>query len=178
MIENKSSAQRWADKMLTMVNFAGSLTELVTASHPTKRVGCVIVDAEMTEIVGFGYNGCAMGEHPTDDESSDLHSEVNALVKANTRLQIKPQSLVMIVTIPPCGKCAGYVLNARTVGLVITHGTIGEYSEMFDPSDGVELLVKCGIPVLMIDLLIKAANDPDEQTEMMIAAIRKGLAGE
>jgi len=170
-------------------DFAESLTCLVTASHPTRRVGCVIIDQDVTEVVAFGFNGVAQGQSITDDESGDQHAEVNAMVKVSSRFPMELRSMIMIVTTPPCKKCAGYILNAAYIGLLVTHHDleahqiVREYDDLedkgqclFDPTDGVELLMNAGIPVIDWELLAVASRDPSIDSEETIAQIREDLA--
>ena len=76
------------------------------------KVGVVITNLEMTNIVSIGYNGGAKGDtnNSCTGETGNctcLHSEINAL--------IKPRSLdgkIMFITHLPCLMCSKAITNA------------------------------------------------------------------
>jgi deoxycytidylate deaminase len=167
---------RWAKKMMTAWHLAQELSRLALPSHPLRKVGCVIVTEDFKYVAAIGYNGCPPGEDPKEDESSDLHAEVNALMKLENHWP--SQSLVMLVTTAPCFKCAGYVLASNKIKTMIApmarfkaqdarpiNGGRSIYlpgsdklSQLFEPSDGAKLLLSRKISVFAIEAIEMASN--------------------
>src|SRR2546421_2716179 len=78
------------------------------------QVGTVIANAELTQVLGIGYNGNARGLPNACDGTEPgrcgcLHSEQNSLVKAGASLPGK----VMFVTTSPCVMCAKLTINTN-----------------------------------------------------------------
>src|SRR5581483_184429 len=78
------------------------------------QVGSVITTADMTQVLGIGYNGNARGlpnqcDTTTPGSCGCLHSEQNALIKAGAQLPAK----VMFVSASPCVMCAKMAINAN-----------------------------------------------------------------
>jgi len=109
------------------------------------RVGCVITNLEMTEIVAYGYNGNYRGG-PNDCDDSEavggcgcIHAESNALIKAPYR----PGELIIFITASPCERCAKKILNAG-IHIVV-------YDEEYRDRTGIQLLKKNGVTVIQIE---------------------------
>jgi dCMP deaminase len=77
------------------------------------RVGTVITDALLSNVLGIGYNGNASGL-PNRCDSAEvgrcgcIHSEMNALVKAAGSVRDK----VVFVTTSPCPMCAKLIIQS------------------------------------------------------------------
>lgn len=107
------------------------------------RVGCVITDLDMNQVVSIGYNGNAHGLHNGCDyperpgNCGCLHAEDNAMVKADfTRFQ----EYRLFTTLSPCMACAKRIIQARRIREVF----IGE---LYRDESPVLLLASRGIPV-------------------------------
>lgn len=73
------------------------------------RVGCVITNADKTQVLSIGYNGQARGlqnhcQSVFPGECGCLHAEINALIKAH--------GPVLYCTTLPCPNCATAIINA------------------------------------------------------------------
>ncbi len=108
------------------------------------RVGTVITDSSLENVVGIGYNGNAKGLPNCCDSSVPgvcgcIHSEVNALVKAPGGVRDK----VVFVTDSPCVMCAKLMVNSGASYVFFRR-------PYRDPS-GIELLEAAGIRVVHYD---------------------------
>jgi dCMP deaminase len=89
--------------------------ELAKRSTCTRnQVGTVITSADLTQVLGIGYNGNAKGLPNRCDTSQPggcgcVHSEANALIKAGAQTPGKR----MFVTVSPCVMCAKMVVNSN-----------------------------------------------------------------
>lgn len=77
------------------------------------QVGSVITTADLTQVLGIGYNGNARGlpngcDSPEPGRCGCIHSEQNCLIKAGAAVPDK----VMFVTISPCVMCAKMIVNS------------------------------------------------------------------
>ena len=105
------------------------------------RVGTVITDASLSNVVGIGYNGNARG-FPNRCDSDEpgscgcIHSEQNALVKAPGHLRGK----VAFVTASPCVRCAKLMIQANVSHLF--------YREAYRDPEGVNVLKQGGVTVV------------------------------
>ena len=102
------------------------------------RVGTVITDALLENVVAIGYNGNAKGlpnqcDSTVPGNCGCLHSEVNALVKAPGGMRNK----VIFVTDSPCIMCAKLMINSG-----VTHVF---YRKPYRDPSGVELLAAAGV---------------------------------
>lgn len=96
------------------------------------RVGCLITNYDLTNIVSMGYNGNARGLPNTCDREMAggcgcLHAEENALLKAPYG-----EPLVMFTTTAPCVACAKRILNSSVMAVY--------YREAYRDPAGLELL--------------------------------------
>lgn len=78
------------------------------------QVGTVIASADLTQVLGIGYNGNARGLPNTCDGTEPgrcgcIHSEANALIKAGAQTPGKQ----MFVTVSPCVMCAKMTVNSN-----------------------------------------------------------------
>lgn len=76
-----------------------------------RKVGCVITNAEKTNIISIGYNGSVAGganhcESSFPGECGCIHAEENALIKNNNNGKF------LYCTTIPCKKCAKLIVNA------------------------------------------------------------------
>jgi dCMP deaminase len=97
------------------------------------KVGTVITDAGLSNVLGIGYNGNAAGL-PNRCDSTEagrcgcIHSEMNALVKASGLIRDK----VVFVTMSPCVMCAKLIIQSG-----VTHVF---YREAYRDPAGLEVL--------------------------------------
>ncbi|HYZ02404.1 MAG TPA: deaminase [Candidatus Binatia bacterium] len=108
------------------------------------QVGSVIASADLTQVLGIGYNGNARGlpnrcDRPEPGNCGCLHSEANALIKAGAQTPGK----VMFVTVSPCVMCAKMIVNSNVARVYYRSG-------YRDPA-GVEVLRESGVEALQYD---------------------------
>lgn len=102
------------------------------------RVGSVIASADLTQVLGIGYNGNARGlpnacDSPEPGRCGCIHSEANALIKAGAQTPGK----VMFVTVSPCVMCAKMIINSNVARVYFR-------AAYRDPA-GVEVLHRGGV---------------------------------
>ena len=121
------------------MRFAVILAERATCDR--LRVGAIVTDEDMLQVLGIGYNGNAAGL-PNACDSADrpgqcgcLHAELNALLKSPGTLPNK----VLFCTHAPCVACAKAAINARVSRVFYLH----EYRN----TEGVKTLMKAGVDV-------------------------------
>jgi dCMP deaminase len=108
------------------------------------RVGTVITDAALSNVLGIGYNGNASGL-PNRCDSTEagrcgcIHSEMNALVKAPGSVRDK----VVFVTTSPCVMCAKLIIQSG-----VTHVF---YREAYRDPAGLDVLRAGGIEAVLYD---------------------------
>jgi|GEM_PF-195058 len=117
------------------------------------RVGTVITDAALENVVAIGYNGNARGfpndcDSPTPGSCGCIHSEMNALVKAPGQLPGK----VVFVTDSPCVMCAKLMVQAN-----VTHVF---YREPYRNPAGLEVLAQGGAQPVLYNRWRDAWRDP------------------
>jgi dCMP deaminase len=108
------------------------------------QVGSVIASADLTQVLGIGYNGNARGLPNRCDGSEPgrcgcIHSEANALIKAGATVPGK----VMFVTVSPCVMCAKMIVNSNVERIYFR-------TPYRDPS-GVQVLREAGLQVEVYD---------------------------
>jgi dCMP deaminase len=108
------------------------------------RVGTVITDAALSNVLGIGYNGNASGLPNRCDTSEPgrcgcIHSEMNALVKAPGAVRDK----VVFVTMSPCSICAKLIIQSG-----VTHVF---YRDAYREPVGLEVLWEAGIATVRYD---------------------------
>jgi deoxycytidylate deaminase len=126
-----------------MLRFAELLSERATCSRA--RVGAVVTDASMLQVLGIGYNGNARGlANACDDPSAAgscgcLHAELNALLKAPGVVPGK----VLFTTTMPCAACAKAAINSNIVRVF--------FRRAYRDLGGVTLLLAAGVEVTRLD---------------------------
>ena len=109
-----------------------------------RQVGAIIVKNKM--IISDGYNGTPSGfENICEEEngltkSYVLHAEANAITKI-ARSGNNSDGATLYVTSSPCIECAKLIIQAGIKRVV--------YSEEYRLNDGVELLQRAGIEVVL-----------------------------
>lgn len=108
------------------------------------QVGSVITSADLTQVLGIGYNGNARGLPNRCDTTEPgscgcVHSEANALLKAGAQTPGKR----MFVTVSPCVMCAKMIVNANVERVY--------YRRSYRLASGIEVLQEAGIEVEQYD---------------------------
>ena len=109
-----------------------------------RQVGAIIVKDKM--IISDGYNGTPSGfENICEDENGltkpyVLHAEANAITKI-ARSGNNSDGATLYVTAAPCIECAKLIIQAGIKRVV--------YSEEYRLKDGMELLQRAGIEVVL-----------------------------
>ena len=109
-----------------------------------RKVGALIVKDKM--IISDGYNGTPSGfENICEDEAGltkpyVLHAEANAITKI-ARSGNNSDGATLYVTAAPCIECAKLIIQAGIKRVV--------YSEEYRLKDGIELLQRAGIEVVL-----------------------------
>lgn len=120
-----------------------------------RQVGALLVKNKM--IISDGYNGTPSGfENVCEDENQKtkpyvLHAEANAITKV-AKSNNSSEGATLYVTSSPCLECSKLIIQAGIVRVV--------FSEYYHMNDGVELLNRAGIEVIMVN--------PDEQKSEII----------
>ena len=109
------------------------------------QVGSVITNAELTQVLGIGYNGNARGlgnhcDSPEPGRCGCIHSEQNALIKAGAMIPGK----VMFVTTSPCVMCAKMTINANVTRVY--------YRNAYRDSAGLDVLREGGVEAIPYDV--------------------------
>lgn len=102
------------------------------------QVGAVITDANLSNVLGIGYNGNASGlPNQCDTEIPGkcgcIHAEMNALVKAPGSVRDK----VVFVTTSPCTMCSKLIIQSG-----VTHVF---YRNAYREPVGLNFLTQAGI---------------------------------
>ena len=111
-----------------------------------RKVGALVVKDKM--IISDGYNGTPTGfENVCEDENNVskpyvLHAEANAITKL-ARSSNNSDGATIYITASPCIECAKLIIQAGIKRVV--------YGENYRLTDGVDLLRKAGIEVLLIE---------------------------
>jgi dCMP deaminase len=108
------------------------------------QVGTVITTADLTQVLGIGYNGNARGLPNRCDSDQPggcgcVHSEANALLKAGAQTPGKR----MFVTVAPCVMCAKMIVNSNVERVY--------YRRPYRKSDGIQVLQLGGVEVEQYD---------------------------
>jgi dCMP deaminase len=104
------------------------------------QVGTVITTADLTQVLGIGYNGNARGLPNRCDSDQPggcgcVHSEANALLKAGAQTPGKR----MFVTVAPCVICAKMIVNSNVERVY--------YRRPYRIQDGIQVLQLGGVEV-------------------------------
>lgn len=117
-----------------------------------RQVGALIVKDKM--IISDGFNGTPSGfENICEDDSNRtkpyvLHAEANAITKV-AKSHNSSEGATLYVTASPCLECAKLIIQSGIKRVV--------YSEEYRLSDGIDLLKRAGVEVLLLKI--------DEQIE-------------
>lgn len=108
------------------------------------QVGSVIANADLTQVLGIGYNGNARGlpngcDLPEPGRCGCIHSEANALIKAGASIPGK----VMFVSHSPCVMCAKMIVNSNVAGVL--------YRNAYRDPAGLEVLRQGGVETRLYD---------------------------
>ena len=112
-----------------------------------RQVGALIVKDKM--IISDGYNGTPSGfENICEDETDKtksyvLHAEANAITKV-AKSANSSEGATLYVTASPCIECSKLIIQAGIRRVV--------YSDPYRCLDGVELLERAGIEIVMVDM--------------------------
>lgn len=133
-----------------------------------QNVGAILT--HHNRIISIGYNGPPSGEPhckgkaceltPSGGCSRSIHAEDNLLnfVQANDKRGLK-----LYVTLSPCVNCAQKIIDSRSVIALY-------YRQEYRIRDGLELLIKSGIPVFRVTtaghVINVATNEFITQPEM------------
>ena len=111
-----------------------------------RQVGAIVVKDKM--IISDGYNGTPAGfENICEDDEGltkpyVLHAEANAITKI-ARSGNNSDGATLYVTSSPCIECAKLIIQAGIKRVV--------YSEEYRLKDGIDLLKRAGIEVLLVE---------------------------
>ncbi len=112
-----------------------------------RKVGALVVKDKM--IISDGYNGTPSGfENICEDDNNTtkpyvLHAEANAITKL-ARSSNNSDGATLYVTASPCLECAKLIIQSGIKRVV--------YGEDYRLNDGIELLRRANIEVLLIDI--------------------------
>jgi dCMP deaminase len=124
-----------------------------------RQVGALLVKDKM--IISDGYNGTPSGfENVCEDKNQKtkpyvLHAEANAITKV-AKSNNSSEGATLYVTSSPCLECSKLIIQAGIVRVV--------FSEHYRVNDGVELLNRAGIEVVMVN---PAEQQPDGKSDCM-----------
>lgn len=123
--------------------FAESLTSLSNCG--LRQVAAISFDDGCRNI-SIGYNGPAAGEEhsclPKEGEEHGcacVHAEANLLIKAHYEN--------VLVTLAPCSRCAGLLINSQKVKRVIFTQHCFDLQTVKLRTEGIERLLRAGIAV-------------------------------
>lgn len=112
-----------------------------------RQVGALLVKDQM--IISDGFNGTPSGfENNCEDENNMskpyvLHAEANAITKV-ARSSNSSQGATLYVTASPCIECAKLIIQSGITRVV--------YGEDYRIMDGLNLLKRAGIEVLLVEV--------------------------
>lgn len=115
-----------------------------------RQVGTLVVKDKM--IISDGYNGTPSGfDNICEDETNTtypyvLHAEANAITKL-ARSSNNSDGATLYVTASPCIECAKLIIQAGIKRVI--------YGEEYRLSDGLDLMRKAGIEVLLLEQKVK-----------------------
>ena len=111
-----------------------------------RQVGALVVKDKM--IISDGYNGTPSGfDNICEDETNTtypyvLHAEANAITTL-ARSSNNSDGATLYVTASPCIECAKLIIQAGIKRVI--------YGEEYRLSDGLDLMRKAGIEVLLLE---------------------------
>ena len=110
-----------------------------------RQVGALVVKDKM--IISDGYNGTPSGFDNICEDDNDttfpyvLHAEANAITKL-ARSNNNSDGSTLYVTASPCIECAKLIIQAGIRRVI--------YGEEYRLSDGIDLMRKAGIEVVLL----------------------------
>jgi len=121
---------KWDRRFIDMAKLVATWSK-----DPSMGVGAVIVDTK-NRVVSVGFNGYPRGV-PDDDSllvreekyKKVVHSEVNALLFANTRVDA---CTIYVYPIPPCSNCMSAIIQsgiARVVTVIPTEDIASRWGD-------------------------------------------------
>ena len=125
-----------------------------------RKVGALIVQEKM--IISDGYNGTPSGfENICEDDYNKtkpyvLHAEANAITKV-AKSNNSSENATLYVTTSPCLECAKLIIQSGIRRVV--------YCEKYRIEDGLRLLERAGIEIVLIDLDEEQRNKILSQVE-------------
>ena len=146
----------------------GDLVDVIGQMSTSRRfkVGAIIVDDGLENIIAFGYNGTPRGwDNDCEIENEDgslttkrevLHAESNALAKV-ARTTSSAEGSTLYVSLSPCYDCAKLIHQAGVVRVV--------YGTPYRISDGIEFLKECGVKVDRYEGVREEALEEDLGTQ-------------
>jgi dCMP deaminase len=108
------------------------------------KVGAVLTDTNMLQVLAYGYNGNARGmpnacDRPDDPGSCGcIHAEANALIKAPGIVE-----KFLFTSVAPCLACAKLAVNAFVVRVY--------FANPYRDTSGLALLMAAGVPAYQLD---------------------------
>lgn len=123
-----------------------------------RKVGALVVKDKM--IISDGYNGTPSGfENVCEDDNNltkpyVLHAEANAITKL-ARSHNNSDGATLYVTASPCIECAKLIIQAGIKRVV--------YGEAYRLDDGIRLLQRAGIEVMLLDTTTLNNNEDEER---------------
>lgn len=112
-----NSNRRLLHKLQTFLRFAFDLSRLSTCKRA--QVGCLIVPHDFSEVLSIGINGPSRGRANNactnvPKNCGCVHAEANALAKLTSKVPS-----IALCTCAPCVRCAGVILNVKTIEAVV-----------------------------------------------------------
>ena len=131
------------NKDLFYIKIAQTISEASYCQR--KKVGAIIVKND--NIIAIGYNGTISGfdnicELDNGKTKPDvLHAESNAIAKC-AKSENNSNGSTMYITLSPCYECAKIIIQSGIIKIV--------YLEQYRDTSGIDLLIKAGIIVTML----------------------------
>ncbi len=131
---------------IALILSARSTCQRIGSDGKPKRVGCVITNNDLSNILSVGYNGNAAG---LPDECSKpgiegncgcLHAEENAISKCPSFEKNK----ILFSTDSPCERCAKFIINNGFAKVY--------YLRAYRDPTGIKLLESVGIEIKHLQL--------------------------
>ena len=130
------------ENRITKAEMYMRIAEVVASRSTCERlkVGAVITDPELLNVLAIGYNGNYAGGPNTCDTKEAgncgcLHSELNAIAKVDNTIKNK----TLFTTNSPCKPCSKLIINSGFSKVY--------YRKEYRLDEGIKLLEKTGIEV-------------------------------
>ena len=136
------------------MRFAEDLARRSTCRR--RAVGAVITSADLTRVLGLGYNGGARGVNneclapggPDDPCLTCIHAETNAVAKAGSAEAGK----WAFITHSPCVLCATLLINSN-----VSHAL---YRRTYRDTSGIDLLHRAGVDARPYSQFVDLFREP------------------